>query len=470
MLVKAAAFGAERTEPRAGVGAAAAAAASVTEMAPQQEPVKTPFGLPGSATRFFTWEEIELRTKKDDPQREMWLVIDRKVYDVSRFYRRHPGGARILISHIGEDATDAFIAFHVDKSLVKKFLNSLLIGELAPDQPSLEPSKNKMLIDDFRELRDTVEKMGLLKPNTFFFMSLLFHVLVLDAASWLTLLFFGASLLPYLISVMLLTVSQIQAAWFQHDLGHLSVFQKTKWNHLLHKFVMCHVMGASANWWTRMHSQHHAKPNCFSKDPDIDIHPYMFALGKALSVELGLKKIKYMPYNHQHRYFSFTLPPLLFPIYFQIHAFYMVFKRKYWVDLVWMLTFYLRFFFIYGSLLETKACVLFYFLFRMLESSWFVWVSQMNHIPMEINYDRKLDWVSTQLQATCNVDQSLFNDWFTGHLNFQIEHHLFPTLPRHNCWKVAPLVKSLCAKHGLEYKCKPLLTAFADILQIWIKF
>lgn len=44
-------------------------------------------------------------------------------------------------------------------------------------------------------------------------------------------------------------------------------------------------------------------------------------------------------------------------------------------------------------------------------------------------------------------------------------HSLFPTMPRHNYWKVAPLVKSLCAKHGIEYQCKPLLTAFADIVQ-----
>ena len=27
-----------------------------------------------------------------------------------------------------------------------------------------------------------------------------------------------------------------------------------------------------------------------------------------------------------------------------------------------------------------------------------------------------------QLAATCNVEQSFFNDWFSGHLNFQIEH------------------------------------------------
>lgn len=88
----------------------------------------------------------------------------------------------------------------------------------------------------------------------------------------------------------------------------------------------------------------------------------------------------------------------------------------------------------------------------------------MNHIPMNVDYDKNLDWVSTQLQATCNVEQSWFNDWFSGHLNFQIEHHLFPRMPRHNFWKAAPLVKSLCAKYGIEYQCKPLLTALADII------
>uniref|UniRef100_A0A8C0FV01 Fatty acid desaturase domain-containing protein n=1 Tax=Bubo bubo TaxID=30461 RepID=A0A8C0FV01_BUBBB len=304
---------------------------------------------------------------------------------------------------------DAFVAFHVDKVLVSKYLKSLEIGELAPDQPSIEPTKNKMLVKDFRELRATVEKMGLLEPNQLFFFLHLAHILLLDTAAWLILLYFGTSLMPFIISLVVLTISQVQASWLQHDLGHLSVFRKTKWNHLLHKFVMCHLIGASAKWWTLLHSQHHAKPNCFEKDPDIDMHPFLFTLGKKLSVELGIKKKKYMPYNHQHKYFFISE---------YLHS----------------------------------------------PSSWFVWVSQMNHIPMDIYYDKNLDWVSTQLQATCNVEQSLFNDWFTGHLNFQIEHHLFPTMPRHNYWKVAPLVKSLCAKHGIEYQCKPLLTAFADIV------
>jgi len=59
---------------------------------------------------------------------------------------------------------------------------------------------------------------------------------------------------------------------------------------------------------------------------------------------------------------------------------------------------------------------------RLLESHWFVWATQMSHIPMPIGYDTHDDWVTTQVRASCNIEHSLFNDWWSGHLNFQIEH------------------------------------------------
>ncbi|XP_072645523.1 acyl-CoA (8-3)-desaturase-like [Canis lupus baileyi] len=168
-------------------------------------------------------------------------------------------------------------------------------------------------------------------------------------------------------------------------------------------------------------------------------------------------------------------PPALLPLYFQWYIFYFVIQRKKWVDLAWMITFYARIFLTYVPFLGLKGVLGLFFMVRFLESIWFVWVTQMNHIPMHIDYDRNMDWVSTQLRATCNVHRSAFNDWFSGHLNFQIEHHLFPTMPRHNYYKVAPLVQSLCAKHGIGYQSKPLLSAFADIIyslkesgQLWL--
>ncbi|XP_062994684.1 acyl-CoA (8-3)-desaturase-like [Elgaria multicarinata webbii] len=249
--------------------------------------------------RFFTWEEVALRMGRIQPYlQERWLVIDRKVYDISSFFQRHPGGARVISHYAGQDATDAFTAFHLQKAQVSKFLNSLLIGELAPDQPSSEASKNQLLMKDFRELRSTVEKMGLLKPNSLFFFLMFLHIVILDVAAWMTIWYFGSSLVPFFIGVALNTIAQVQMSWLQHDLGHLSVFRTPKWNHVGHKIFMSLLKGLPSHWWNNLHFQHHAKPNCYRKDPDLNMHPLVFALGKKLAAELGLQKKKFMPYNH----------------------------------------------------------------------------------------------------------------------------------------------------------------------------
>lgn len=52
------------------------------------------------------------------------------------------------------------------------------------------------------------------------------------------------------------------------------------------------LQGAPASWWNHLHFQHHAKPNCFCKDPDINMHPFFFALGKILSVEVSRGSVK----------------------------------------------------------------------------------------------------------------------------------------------------------------------------------
>lgn len=43
-------------------------------------------------------------------------------------------------------------------------------------------------------------------------------------------------------------------------------------------------------------------------------------------------------------------------------------------------------------------------------------------------------------------------DWFHGGLQFQIEHHLFPRVPRRNLRRIAPAVKKFCKKHDLPYR------------------
>lgn len=52
----------------------------------------------------YTWEEIKKHTEVGD----CWIVIENKVYDMSEYMVRHPGGRWIILGQAGQDATSAF--------------------------------------------------------------------------------------------------------------------------------------------------------------------------------------------------------------------------------------------------------------------------------------------------------------------------------------------------------------------------
>ncbi|XP_076972356.1 fatty acid desaturase 2-like protein FADS2B [Tamandua tetradactyla] len=421
--------------------------------------------VPGKCLNMYTWEEIQRHNKEMD----QWLVINRKVYNVTSWARRHPGGHRVLNHYAGEDATDVFRAMHLNLDIVRLYLKPLLIGELAPEEPNQERNKNSQLVEDFQELRRSLEAMNMFKANMGFFFLHLAQILILEALAWLTLCHFGSGWTVTIFISLLLTVSQAQSSFLQHDIGHLTMFQTSKWNHLMHKFVMCHLKGLSTNWWNYRHFQHHVKPNIYPKDPDVDMGP-LFLLGESQPVKYGKKKIKYIDYEKQHLYFYMVGVPLLMPVYFNLQSMQVMYLRRYWTDIVWVSSFYLRHIITFGPFYGIFGTILLTFLVKFLESPWIAYVTQMSHISMKMSSEENQDWFSTQVLATCNIEQSFFNDWFTGHLNFQIEHHLFPTMPRHNYYKVAPLVRSLCEKHGLQYVNKSLLKAFGDITRALKKY
>ncbi|TSK13480.1 Fatty acid desaturase 2 [Bagarius yarrelli] len=384
-----------------------------------------------SSCKQYTWEEVQKHSHRGD----QWLVIERKVYNVTEWTKKHPGGRRILGHYAGEDATDAFTAFHPDQRFVRKYMKALLVGELAPSEPSQDNDKNAALTEDFRALRKQLEAQGLFRTSPLFFILYLGHILLLEVLALALLWAFGNGWINTLVVAAILTTAQAQAGWLQHDFGHLSVFKKSTWDHLLHKFIIGHIKGASANWWNHRHFQHHAKPNVVSKDPDVNMLNMLVLVG----------------------------PPLLLPIYFNLHILQTMYTQRDWVDFAWYLSYYARYLYFYSPYYGILGSVLLMTFVRFLESHWFVWVTQMNHIPMDIDYEKHDDWLSMQLKATCNVEQSPFNDWFSGHLNFQIEHHLFPTMPRHNYSRAAPHVQKLCAKYGIQYQVKGLWESWCDI-------
>nr|XP_060460480.1 acyl-CoA 6-desaturase-like [Panthera onca] len=350
----------------------------------------------------FSWEEIQKHNLRTDK----WLVIDRKVYNITKWSSRHPGGQRVIGHYAGEDATDAFRAFHRDLDFVHKFMKPLLIGELAPEEPGQDHGKNVSVPRPRKEGRVCGER-GRCSPQD------------RECRGGPRELYVSAE-------------EPLPNIWGQRA-----------------------PRGSAVSPLLSL-------PAWAGPLPSSNSFPTSSPPGSQSSHLCLVRRVRGCGHTcGQDAAPGRTAVPHL--ILFSVQ------------DLAWAVSYYARFLLTYSPFYGILGAVLFLNFIRFLESHWFVWVTQMNHIVMEIDCEPYRDWFSSQLAATCNVEQSLFNDWFSGHLNFQIEHHLFPTMPRHNFHKVAPLVKSLCAKHGIKYQEKPLLRALQDIIrslkksgQLWL--
>jgi fatty acid desaturase len=240
---------------------------------------------------------------------------------------------------------------------------------------------------------------------------------------------------------ILLGVAQIQAGWLQHDFGHLAVFKSMKLNYIGHLITIVLLKGASSLWWKTRHNRHHAKTNVIGLDPDIANDPLFLVGQKMLEARRGWR---YTPY--QHRYWWVFGPPLVTTLLFFYQNIKFVLPRKLRAEKILTIAFftiYISYFWYFSSFWKMFGL---YWTFRLIESQWFTWVTSMSHIPLHIEDEpegKTEDWITHTARTTQNQEGGWFNNWFTGHLNYQVEHHLFPSMPRHNLPKVHSRVLDL---------------------------
>jgi linoleoyl-CoA desaturase len=79
-------------------------------------------------------------------------------------------------------------------------------------------------------------------------------------------------------------------------------------------------------------------------------------------------------------------------------------------------------------------------------------------------------WYAMQIEATNNFEVGWPWNVFCGGLDRQIEHHLFPKLPPHRLRQIAPEVRTVCERYGIEYRSerwgRVLLRALAWIADL----
>ncbi|KAL2621873.1 hypothetical protein R1flu_002078 [Riccia fluitans] len=393
---------------------------------------------------FLTTEEV---SKHDNPH-DCWIVINDKVYDVSAFGKRHPGGP-VVFTQAGRDATDSFKVFHSAKAW--QYLHNFYIGDLYNPKPVSE------LLKDYRELRTLLMRSQFFRSSKMYYVYKCLTNFAILAAS-LAVISWSKSYSAVLFSSFLLGLFWQQCGWLSHDFVHHQVTENRSFNTYFGGLFWGNFMqGFSVGWWKTKHNVHHAATNeCDEKyqpiDPDIDTVP-LLAWSKEILATVDDQFFRSI-LSVQHLLFF----PLLFLARFSwlhsswTHASeYEMPKYMRWAEKATLLGHY-------GTVIATA----FYFLPIPQALCWLIFsqlfsgallsiVFVISHNGMDV-YNDPRDFVTAQLSSTRNIEGNFFNDWFTGGLNRQIEHHLFPSLPRHNLAKVALYVKALCSKHNLHYE------------------
>ncbi|MCH8161478.1 MAG: acyl-CoA desaturase, partial [Chloroflexi bacterium] len=167
------------------------------------------------------------------------------------------------------------------------------------------------------------------------------------------------------------------------------------------------------------------------------------------------------------QYQAFLLPVLaLEMIALQYASFrYLRYGSYPWFELPLMALHYV----IYGGLaylfLGLWPAVIFIAVHQLVFGIYFSSVIAANHkgMPM-LDGEHKLDFLHQQVLTSRNVRSSRFTDFWYGGLNLQIEHHLFPNMPRNKLREAQTIVKPFCAERGIPYCETGLFQSYRDIV------
>ncbi len=89
-----------------------------------------------------------------------------------------------------------------------------------------------------------------------------------------------------------------------------------------------------------------------------------------------------------------------------------------------------------------------------------------NHKGMPlVDPDQGLSFVRRQVMTSRNVAGGWFTNVALGGLNFQIEHHLFPSMPRPNLSRAQGIVKAFCVENDLSYREDSLTGSYRQTIE-----
>jgi fatty acid desaturase len=255
---------------------------------------------------------------------------------------------------------------------------------------------------------------------------------------------------PILFNSFLLAFGSVQVALVGHDAGHLAVFKSKRVNWMLGWVCWSVVLGIGFWYWYDRHNRHHANTNDLDGDPDLQWAGLVAYTDEALRT-----RPRRMRWVIRHQ-------ALLGPLYTLGLAF--AFRAESWAFAVRRLQGRRRMIelaFLASSLLVWTvpavwlgwAWVVTFLIGQVLAGLYLELAIAPNHKGMPTwPSGEPLSFLDRQVLSSRNIVPHPISDFVFGGLNYQIEHHLFPSMPRVHFGRARAIVKPFCLVHGLPYQ------------------
>jgi fatty acid desaturase len=329
-------------------------------------------------------------------------------------------------------------------------------------QPQPDPAPAAARGSEYAQLSRQIRQAGLLDRRSRYYAWKITVTIALLAAGWAAFAVVGDSWWQLAVAVFL-AVMFTQAGFLGHDAGHRQIFRSRKANYIIGVVLGNLGIGLSYGWWVSKHNRHHAHPNQQGSDPDIGIGALAFTESGARASR-GLARVVF-------RFQAYLFFPMLLLEAASLHAASIrALARRASGNRAWErgllavhVAGYLTAVFLVLSPVKAVVFILVQQgLFGLYLGSSFA----PNHKGMPIlDATDRSGFLRRQVLTSRNVRGGRLTDFALGGLNYQIEHHLFPSMPRPNLRHSQALVRAFCQQRDLPYCQSSLVGSYAQALR-----
>ncbi|WP_309067836.1 acyl-CoA desaturase [Microbacterium sp.] len=320
------------------------------------------------------------------------------------------------------------------------------------------------LTNDFTGLSAIVTASGLMRRRYGYYWTKMLAAPLVVAALVFAFVMIGDSWWQ-LATAAVFAVVFTQIAMLGHDAAHRQIFRSGKWNDWTSLIIGNLFVGMSYGWWQHKHTRHHANPNKVGSDPDIELPVVSFTPEQAARRRKG--PLGWLM-AHQGVFFF----PILLLEGLSLHASGVrrVFSREPLrrrpVEIAFLAVRILGYLALVFLVLSPGIAFAFLGVQLGLFGVYMGMAFAPNHKGMPIvPATTKVDFLRRQVLMSRNIRGGRLVDTIMGGLNYQIEHHLFPSMPRPHLRRASGIIADYCRAKGVPYTQTGLWQSYGIVVR-----